>query len=98
MDSLSTLPNSMVSAFNVPPDHFMNKGSLASVFKVHDKVTGEPFAIKVHSRAALAAKGQERRISKEFDTLKRCTKEGRGRHVVHLVSAAEEHGRVLLQH
>lgn len=75
----------------------MNKGSLASVFKVHDKVTGEPFAIKVHSRAALAAKGQERRISKEFDTLKRCTKEGRGRHVVHLVSAAEEHGRVYLR-
>uniref|UniRef100_A0A7S0ZQH2 Protein kinase domain-containing protein n=1 Tax=Noctiluca scintillans TaxID=2966 RepID=A0A7S0ZQH2_NOCSC len=91
------LPSEMADFFNVPPQASLSGASFSKVFKVHDKLTGEGYAVKVLSRDEFFAKRSGDLIENEFLALKRCFEEGCSRHIVHLKSVVEENGLVFFR-
>ena len=70
-----SLPSAMADLFNVPPQASLSAACFSKVFKVHDKLTGEGYAVKVLSRDDFFAKRSGDLIENEFLALKRCFEE-----------------------
>mmetsp|Transcript_56096 Transcript_56096/g.149665 ORF Transcript_56096/g.149665 Transcript_56096/m.149665 type:complete len:896 (-) Transcript_56096:419-3106(-) len=90
VDTQFNLPYTLAEDFTTPPRCTFDTNSFSTVYKVIERTTGNPFAVKVLDRKALAEKEREDHIVKEVEALMRCREEGKCRHIVELAGVLED--------
>jgi serine/threonine protein kinase len=75
----------------------LGTGAFSKVFRVTERSTRKGFAVKVMERPFFEVRGIGHLIEREIGALRRCTEQGKSRHIVKLLDTAEEAGRVFLR-
>jgi len=92
------LPAAMAQDFEQNlSEGLLGSGAFAQIFRVTQRGTGQPFAIKVMSRQHFAVRGIEKQIKSEVDAMSRAAETLRCRHIVKLCETYEENGSVFLR-
>uniref|UniRef100_A0A7S1AM46 Protein kinase domain-containing protein n=1 Tax=Noctiluca scintillans TaxID=2966 RepID=A0A7S1AM46_NOCSC len=92
------VPTCMIEEFDdllqEPP---LGHGAFAQIFRIEQRSSRKPFAMKVMVRSWFAARNVEDLIASEINGMARCSERGACRHVVRLLESAEENDRVFLR-
>lgn len=92
------VPTCMIEEFDdllqEPP---IGHGAFAQIFRIEQRSSRKPFAMKVMVRSWFAARNVEDLIASEINGMARCSERGACRHVVRLLESAEENDRVFLR-